>query len=386
MASPSGSDALRQKPVLVYLVTQDWYFMSHRVPMARAAQHAGYDVHIITHVDQDRAAIEALGFRLHPVEWRRGSVNPLAFFSNIHAVRRLYRAIAPDIVHHVALQPTVVGSLAANGLPCVRLNAVTGFGFVFTSATAKARLARPVLRALLRRVLGHPRAAVLVQNPDDHAAVKSLGIADDRISTIPGSGVDTGRLTQLPEPPEPVTMAFVGRLLDDKGVRTLVAAHEILARRGRQVRLLIAGEPDPANPVSIPPEEIMDWSRRHGIEVLGHVTDISEVWKAAHIAVLPSRREGLPKSLLEAAACGRPIVATDVPGCREIAREGVNALLVPPDDAQALAGAIARLADDKDLRRKFGEAGRRLAENEYSAERVGADIVALYDRLLGRRR
>ena len=386
MASPPGPDAPQQKPVLVYLVTQDWYFMSHRVPMARAAQHAGYEVHVVTHVDQDGAAIEALGFRVHPLEWRRGSVNPLAFFSNIHAVRRLYRAIAPDIVHHVALQPTVVGSLAAGHLPCMRLNAVTGFGFVFTSTTAKARLARPVLRALLRRVLGHPRARVLVQNPDDRAAVKSLGVADDLISTISGSGVDTATLTPLLEPPGPVTMAFVGRLLDDKGVRTLVAAHEILARRGRQVRLLIAGEPDPANPVSIPPEEIMDWSRRHGIEVLGHVTDISEVWKAAHIAVLPSRREGLPKSLLEAAACGRPIVATDVPGCREIAREGVNALLVPPDDAQALAGAIARLADDKDLRRKFGEAGRRLAENEYSAERVGADIVALYDRLLGRRR
>jgi glycosyltransferase involved in cell wall biosynthesis len=166
----------------------------------------------------------------------------------------------------------------------------------------------------------------------------------------------------------------------------LVNAHAILARRGQPVRLLIAGEPDPANPVSIPPEEIMDWSRRPGIEVLGHVTDICEVWKVAHIAVLPSRREGLPKSLLEAAACGRPIVATDVPGCREIAREGVNALLVRPDDAQALADAISRLADDKDLRRKFGEASRRLAASEYSAERVGADIIALYDRLLGRRR
>ena len=386
MATPSGPDAPRQKPVLVYLVTQDWYFMSHRVPMARAARHAGYDVHVITHVDKDGAAIEALGFRLHPMEWRRGSISPLAFCGNIRGVRRLYRTIAPDIVHHVALQPTIVGSLAAGGLPFVRLNAVAGLGFVFTSGTLMARFARPVFRALLRYVLGNQHASVLVQNSDDRTAIKSLGIADDHIFTIPGSGVETDKLTPLPEPSGPITIAFVGRLLDDKGVRTLVNAHAILARRGQPVRLLIAGEPDPANPVSIPPEEIMDWSRRPGIEVLGHVTDICEVWKVAHIAVLPSRREGLPKSLLEAAACGRPIVATDVPGCREIAREGVNALLVPPDDAQALADAISRLADDKDLRRKFGEASRRLAESEYSAERVGADIVALYDRLLGRRR
>jgi glycosyltransferase involved in cell wall biosynthesis len=386
MALNSSLGSPRLKPVLVYLVTQDWYFMSHRVPMALAAQHAGYDVNVITHVNKHGAAMEALGFRVHPVEWRRGSIDPLAFCSNIRAVRRLYRAIAPDLVHHVAMQPTVVGSLAATGLPCVRLNALAGLGFVFTSATAKARLARPVMRALLRRVLGHPLAAVLVQNPDDRAAVKSLGIADDRIFTIPGSGVETDTLTPFPEPSEPITMAFVGRLLDDKGIRTLVRAHEILALRGQPVRLLIAGEPDPANPASIPPEEIMDWSRRPGIEVLGHVTIIGEVWKAAHIAVLPSRREGLPKSLLEAAACGRPIVATDVPGCREIAHQGVNALLVPPDDAQALANAIARLADDQDLRRKFGEASRRLVENEYSAERVGADIVALYDRLLNRQR
>ena len=382
MAPIAGLDSPRAKPVLVYLVTQDWYFISHRVSMALAAQRAGYDVHVITHVDKDRAAIEALGFHVHPVEWRRGSINPFAFFGNISEVRRLYRTISPDLVHHVALQPTVVGSLAAAGLSCARLNALAGLGFVFTSATLKARLARPVFRALLRYVLNNAHASVLVQNPDDRAAVKALGIADDRIFTIPGSGVEIDKLTPLGEPLEPVTLGFVGRLLADKGVRTLVGAHEILAGQGRPMRLLIAGDPDPANPASIPLAEIESW-RRPGIEVLGHVTDIGKFWASAHIAVLPSRREGLPKSLLEAAACGRPIVATNVPGCREIARASVNALLVPPDDAQALAEAIARLADDKELRRKFGKAGRRLVENEFSANRVGLEIVALYDRFLG---
>jgi glycosyltransferase involved in cell wall biosynthesis len=382
----SHTGSLPPNRVLVYLVTEDWYFMAHRVPMAVAAQHAGYDIHVITRVDKHRAAIESLGFRVHAVQWRRGSINPLALLNSIFAVRRHYRAIGPDLVHHVALQPTIVGSLAASGLTCVRLNALTGLGFVFTSETLKARLVRPVFRALLRYVFGHARAAVLVENPDDRATVSALGAAEECIFTIAGSGVDTDRLTPFPEPPEPVTMAFAGRLLEDKGVRTLVEAHEILGRRGHFVRLLIAGEPDPANPTSISSKEIKEWSRRPGVTVLGHVTDIRNVWKAAHIAVLVSRREGLPVSLLEAAACGRPMVASDVPGCREVARVGLNALVVAPDDAVALADAVESLAKDKNLRQKFGEAGRRLVENEYSAARVGADIVTLYDRLLYRKK
>jgi glycosyltransferase involved in cell wall biosynthesis len=381
----STEKPLRVKPVLAYLVTEDWYFLSHRLPMALEAQRAGYEVHVITQVNKGAAAIEALGFHLHAVVWRRGSVNPYDFLSIIRAVRRIYRSVDPDLVHHVALQPTIVGSLSAAGLRCVRLNALAGLGFAFTSDTPKAKAVRFILRALLRYVLGHPRAAVLVQNPDDRAAVRSLGIAGEKIFVIAGSGVETGKLTPLQEPSGPVTAAFVGRLLDDKGVRTLVQAHEILARRGQPVRLLIAGDPDPANPVSIPPVEIAAWGQRAGLDLLGHVPDIREVWKAAHIAVLPSRREGLPKSLLEAAACGRPIVATDVPGCREIARRDVNALLVPPDDAEALADAIGRLASDAGLRRRFGEAGRRLVESEFSAERVGREIVALYDRLIAQR-
>jgi glycosyltransferase involved in cell wall biosynthesis len=378
------SNMVQTRPVLVYLVTEDWYFLSHRLPMAREAQRAGYDVHVITHVNKGAAAIEAEGFRLHSLVWRRGSINPVAFFSNIRAVRRHYRAINPNLVHHVALQPTIVGSLAAAGLSPIRLNALAGLGFAFTSSTLKARLVRPVLRTLLRHVLGHPRAAVLVQNPDDRAAVQSLRVATEHIFVIPGSGVDIDTLTPLPEPAGPVTVAFVGRLLDDKGVRSLVKAKAILASRGHPVRLVIAGDPDPANPVSIPPQEIAEWGQRPGLELLGHVADIREVWKAAHIAVLPSRREGLPKSLLEAAACGRPIVATDVPGCREIARPGVNALLVPPDDAEALADAIGRLAGDAELRRTFGEAGRRLVESAFSSETVGEQVVALYDRFVAR--
>lgn len=380
-----GTTPESSRPRLLYLVSEDWYFRSHRLPMALAAQRAGYEVHVATRVQADGSAIEALGFKLHPLAWRRGSTNPFDRLRLIGDVRRLYRRLKPELVHHVALEPTVIGSVAALGLPLRTLNALAGLGFVFTSRNARARLTGFVVRGLFRFLLARRNAAVLVQNEDDRAAIAALGISPDRVFLIPGSGVDADQLVPLSEPAGPMTAGFVGRLLDDKGIRTLIAAHEILRRRGRPVRLLLAGEPDRANPASIPPDEIASWKAREGVEVLGQVADIREVWAAAHIAVLPSRREGLPKSLLEAAACGRAIVATDVPGCRVIARDGVNALLVPPDDPTALAEAIDVLARDPVLRQTFANAGRRMVEEEFSSARVGRETVALYNKLLENR-
>ena len=380
-----GTTPESSRPRLLYLVSEDWYFRSHRLPMALAAQRAGYEVHVATRVQADGSAIEALGFKLHPLAWRRGSTNPFDRLRLIGDVRRLYRRLKPELVHHVALEPTVIGSVAALGLPLRTLNALAGLGFVFTSRNARARLTGVVVRGLFRFLLARRNAAVLVQNEDDRAAIAALGISPDRVFLIPGSGVDADQLVPVSEPAGPVTAGFVGRLLDDKGIRTLIAAHEILRRRGRPVRLLLAGEPDPANPASIPPDEIASWKAREGVQVLGQVADIREVWAAAHIAVLPSRREGLPKSLLEAAACGRAIVATDVPGCRVIARDGVNALLVPPDDPAALAEAIDVLARDPVLRQTFANAGRRMVEEEFSSARVGRETVALYNKLLENR-
>ena len=384
-ASPGSVMTIdKRAPRLAYLVTEDWYFLSHRLPMARAAKAAGYEVHVFTNLTGHAAAIAREGFEVHPVRWRRGRMSPFGLLAMVRTIRRLYRRLNPDLAHHVALEPTVVGSLAARGLPVTCLNAVTGWGFALTSSKPRARLARAALEWLLPRLLKLRRSAVLVQNAEDRAALAALGVPGDRIHLIAGSGVDVDVLTALPEPRGPVTAAFVGRLLDSKGLRTLIAAHDLMARRGRAIRLLIAGDPDPPNPDSIPVAELAAWKQRPGIELLGHVADIREVWAAAHIAVLPSRREGLPKSLLEAAACGRPIVATDVPGCRAIARADVNALLCPPDDAAALAAAIERLAQDAELRARFGAAGRRLAEDEFSSRRIGRETVALYDRLLGR--
>ena len=370
---------------ILYLVSEDWFFVSHRLPMARAAKNAGYDVHVAARVGDCADKIRSEGFDLHPIEWRRGSMNPFRLIAAVAETRRLYGRIQPELVHHVAFLPIAIGSLAALGRPICKLNAFTGLGFSFASTTARARLLRLLAGGFLGWLLQRPNSTVLVQNPDDRAVIAKLGVPQDMIATIAGSGVDVDAFTPLPEPADsPVTLAFVSRLLDGKGVRTLVRAHEILAERGVSIRLLLAGAPDALNPTSIPDYLLAEWRKIPNLVMLGHVEDVRGVWRQAHIAVLPSRGgEGIPMSLMEAAACGRPLIATDVPGCREIARPGVNALLVPPDDPVALAKAVETLMQNPDMRLRFGRAGRQLVVDEYSSARIGQEIVALYARLLG---
>jgi glycosyltransferase involved in cell wall biosynthesis len=291
----------------------------------------------------------------------------------------------PLLVHHVALKPAVLGSVAAllAGVPAV-VNAVTGVGFVASSPSLRARLLRRPMDFALARLLERQNSRIVVQNADDRALLLSLRAgADERVVVIRGSGVDTTHFQPTPEPPAPpITAGYAGRMLADKGIAVLVEAQQSLRRRGSDLRLLLAGSPDPENPSSIDPATLAGWQALPSVTWLGEVDDIRTLWSAVHIAVLASRREGLPKSLLEAAAMGRPIVATDVPGCREIARDGVNALLVPPDDAAALASALERLAADPELRRRFGAASRALVESELAADAVGAATVACYRTLL----
>ena len=367
---------------LLYVVSEDWYFLSHRLPMARAARDAGFEVHVATRVVDGAAAITAERFTLHPVPFARGRLSLPASLQTILALCRVHRAVEPGLIHHVSLQPTVLGLIAALGRQVACVNALTGLGYSFTSNTIKATLVRAVVGTALRLLLNRERMISLVQNRDDLAALTALGIPKSRIVLIQGSGVDVNRLTPLPEPAGPPTVAFVGRLLDDKGIRTLIAAFHLLRAQGTDVRLLIAGTPDPANPASVTQGEAEAWNNEPGITWLGQVDDIPGLWRRAHIAVLPSRREGLPLSLLEAAACGRPMVATDVPGCREIAIDGETGLLVGVDDPAALAAAIGRLAAAPQLRAQFGEAARRLVVSRFGAEIIGQQTVALYRQLL----
>jgi len=378
-----------RRPKLLYLVTEDWYFWSHRLPMARAAERAGFEVAVATRVAEHGERIRGEGFALHPLRWRRGDNGILPTLAAIAEIARLYRRERPDLVHHVALKPAVLGSVAAliAGVPAV-VNAVTGFGFVAASPSLHARLLRRPLSFALARLLERRNSRVIVQNEDDRQLLLALDpAAGGRIALIRGSGIDLARFELAPEPPAPPVVAgFAGRLLADKGIGPLVEAQQRLQRRGIDLRLLVAGTPDPENPSTIDAATLARWRALPGISWLGQVDDIRTLWRAAHIAVLPSRREGLPKSLLEAAAMGRPIVATDVPGCREIARAGTNALLVPPDDADALAAALERLAGDGELRRRFGAASRALVETDLAAEAVGAATVALYRTVLAETR
>jgi glycosyltransferase involved in cell wall biosynthesis len=373
------------QPKLLYLVTEDWYFWSHRLPMALAAQQAGFAVGVATRVAEHGERILAAGFALHPLRWRRGSNGPLANLAAIAEIARLYRRERPRLVHHVALKPAVLGGIAAflAGVPAV-VNAVTGFGFVAASPSLRARLLRRPMSLALAHLVERANSRVIVQNADDRDLLTRLNpAAAGRIAIIRGSGIDLAKFTATPAPPAPPVVAgFAGRLLADKGIATLVEAQQLLQRRGVDLRLMVAGTPDPENPSSIPEATLEAWRQLPGITWLGQMADVRVLWRDAHIAVLPSRREGLPKSLLEAAAMARPLVATDVPGCREIARVGENALLAPPDDVEALARALERLAGDAALRERFGRASRALVEGDLAADAVGAATVALYRALI----
>jgi glycosyltransferase involved in cell wall biosynthesis len=370
------------RPKLIYLVTEDWYFWSHRLPMARAALAAGFDVAVATRVTAHGERIRAAGFTLHPLRWRRRSFAPWALVAAIMEISSLYRRERPRLVHHVALKPAVLGGIAAQAarVPAV-VSAVAGFGFLASSTRLQARLLRPLMVLALKRLLARRNAWIIVQNDDDRQALLALDAqAAERIVTIRGSGVDVAHFSAVPEPPAPpITAGFAGRMLVGKGVAVLVEAQQRLQRRGFDLRLALAGMPDAENPDAIAAATLASWEKLPGITWLRQQSDVREVWRKAHIAVQPSLGgEGLPMSLLEAAAMARAIVATDVPGCREIARADVNALLVPPGDADALAAALERVASDTALRHRFAAASRRLVESDLAQESVGAAAVTLY--------
>jgi glycosyltransferase involved in cell wall biosynthesis len=364
---------------LLYVVNEDWAFLLNRLPMARAAQKAGFEVHVATRVNDGARAIEAEGFTLHPIPLRRGGISPLSAVPAILALRKITARIRPDVAHHSGLQCCVYGSIAALGRPFPYVSAMTGMGYVYTSVTWQSRLLKAILEWLLPWLLDRPGSVVLVQNPDDRAALLDLGIGETRITLIPGSGVDTDALQSLPEPGGPITYGFAGRLLTDKGIRALVAAHDIVRRQGLETNLLIAGNPDPANPASVSLQEVNEWTQRPGITWLGHIKDIVSLWRQCHFAVLPSHREGLPGSLMEAAACERAMIATDAPGCREIVIDGQTGLLVGIEDPQALARAITTLATSPELRARYAAAARELVVTKLSSKIIGEQVVRLYD-------
>lgn len=374
------------RPKLIFLVSEDWYFWSHRLPMARAARAAGFDVAVATRVAAHGERIRQEGFELHALRWRREQLGPWASLAAIAEIYGLYRRERPRIAHHVALKSALLGGIAAllARVPAV-VSMIAGTGYGGVDTRWHVRAISVGLRFLWPALLLRRNCRVIVQNDEDRFAIAALQPhSAERIVVIRGSGVDLDHFGPLPEPPAPpIIVAYVGRMIAIKGVALLVAAHQTLRNRGVEVRLTLAGKPDPSNPTSLDDDQLAAWAKLPGIVWLGHQDDVRAVWATAHIAVLASLGgEGLPKTLLEAAAVGRPIVATDVPGTRDIARAGVNALLVRSGDLVALAAAIEQLAGDPALRQRFAEAGRRLVAGEYSDHAVEAATAALYRSLL----
>lgn len=402
------------KPRILFLVTEDWYFLSHRLPLARAARDAGAEVLVATRYSTHQEKIAAEGFKTIPLNWDRGSRNPLKEALSVFRLAVLYYHWRPDLVHHVAMKPILLGSLAAkmvgwfNVRPRI-VNAVTGLGyffigpsislstdlpnlgrtfgsnFIISPRASRGSSLRYFVHAALRLALGGPQTTVIVQNEDDHATLRHHRLLNhSRIRLIRGSGVDLKEFPQLPAPRGPLVAALVARMLSDKGIRETVEAAWILKRQGVDLKIWLVGPTDPANPAAIPQAKLQEWDAEGTIKWVGPRKDIAAVWSEASIAVLPSYREGLPKALLEAASCGRPLVATDAPGCREICRDQVTGLLVPIGDAKALAQALAVLAKDQDLRLRLGRAAREVVEQEFSTEKVVGQTMALYRELLPR--
>jgi glycosyltransferase involved in cell wall biosynthesis len=374
-------------PRLLFLVTEDWYFASHRLPVARAALAAGWKVAVACRVDRHRAAIEKEGVRVLPLSLSRRSVNPLREAAALREIAALYRKERPDVVHHVALKPVLYGSIAAR-LAGVRgvVNAFPGLGHAFGGGGHPGRRAlRALVSRSLRVALRGSRSKVIVQNRDDGDTLVRARVAPrEELVLIRGSGVDLERFSPRPEPEGEPLVVLPSRLIWEKGVGEFVEAARRLRKRAR---FALVGVPDPENPASVPPARLKDWEREGAVELWGRREDMPAVLAQSWVVCLPSYYgEGVPKSLIEAAACGRPIVSTDMPGCRDVVREGENGLLVPPRDAGALAAAVDRLLRDPDLRLRMGASGRRLAEREFSEAKVAAATLDVYrDVLHGRK-
>ena len=381
MSHPSGNAAVRKK--LLFLVTEDWYFCSHRLPPARAAQAAGYDVIVVTRVVSRGAEISAEGFKLISLDLQRRSRNPFRELATVIQIIKIYLRERPDVVHHVALKPVLYGTLAACLVrrPAV-VNALAGMGFLFTSGSRMAAVLRAVVSQLFRLLLNSGRSLLILQNPDDQAMlVDNCLVGANRVRLIRGSGVDVMRFSPMPEPQTTPVVMLPSRMLWDKGVGEFVEAARILRERGVVARFVLVGVGDPDNPASISASQLNAWRDSKVVEHWGHCIDMPVTLAKAHVVCLPSYREGLPKVLLEAAACGRPVIATDVPGCREIVRHGENGLLVPLRDTVCLADAIERLLVNTDMRHAMGKKGRLMVESEFSEAMVAQQTLAVYSEL-----
>ncbi|MDP6691904.1 MAG: glycosyltransferase family 4 protein [Alphaproteobacteria bacterium] len=374
-------------PRLLFLMNEALFFTTHRMPVALAAQAAGFEVHVAAPFAADPVeVIRGCGFHYHVMPLKRGGRSLWGEARLLARCFRLIRLIKPDLVHHVAMKPVIFGGLASRlmGVGAV-VHAVTGLGFLFIRDDWLARIIRALIMPLYRFALGHPNARVIFQNPDDLKMFLDRGLVREETTVmIKGCGVDMTIFAPGETPGEPIVVMFPARILGDKGVHEFVQAARALKDAGSEARFVLVGRRDPSNPTDVAEATIRAWEAEDLVEWWGFHSDMPDVLRQAHIVCMPSYREGLPRGLIEAAACGLPIVTADVPGCREVVRQGESGLLVPVRDGPATAEAIGKLLADSGLRRSMGRAARQLALDEFTVEAFVADTMATYEAVLPR--
>lgn len=366
---------------LLLIVNEPWFFLSHRLPIALAAKEQGYTVHVATRAGETVKEITELGFIHHVIPLSRSGSSVLGEFGCLLAIWQLLIKVKPDLLHLVTIKPVLYGGIAARFAPVKKVvAAVSGLGTLFLAQGAKAELKRKLAGWLYRLALRSKKTTVIFQNPDDQQLLLDLkAVKPEQSVLIRGSGVDLAAYQFFPEDltRKPV-VTFAARLLFDKGLGEYVEAVKLLNARGVEACYQIVGDIDLGNLSSATKSDLAGWQSIPNLSVLGHKKDVASVFRGSNLGVLPSYREGLPKVLIEAAACGRAVVTTDVPGCRDAITANVTGLLVPAKDAQALAYAIEKLILQPELRMQMGQAGRQLAEQAFAVEKVVQQHLDIY--------
>ena len=374
---------------LLFIVNTPEFFMSHRLPIALAALEAGFSVHVATGPGGAPGCQEIVnkGLSHYVIPLSRSGHNPFTELRSLWVIFQLMRTIKPNVLHLVTIKPVLYGGLLARigKVPAVVV-AISGLGSIFASHNRSSFWLREAIKRMYRIALGHPNIRVIFQNSHDRSVLVDAGaIHDDQTKLIKGSGV---ALTEYPVNPEPAgvpVITFAARLLGDKGVIEFVQAARILMARNIHAKFWLVGSPDPGNPTSVNEQQMTEWRQQGVVEPMGFQSDIADLFARSNVVALPSYYgEGLPKVLIEAAACGRAVVTTDHPGCRDAIEVGKTGILVPVRDSVALADAIQALIEDPATRKQMGMAGRALAEREFAIERVVDAHLAIYRELLAK--
>lgn len=382
-------DGIKKK--ILYIVNVDWFFVSHRLQLAIEAVSQGYEVHLATNLTDKGKILASYGIKVHPISTGRAKTSVASILGNFIDIYQVVKTVRPQLLHVITIKPIVYGGLCARLLGVHSLViAVAGLGYAFSDCGLKSRLLKAILVPIYKYIFQHPNLRVIFQNSNDRATIERVTNINSKSSKlIKGSGVDLNKYKQSPFPSGTAVIVFAARLIRDKGVFDYVEAAALLKKTKyapkRGVRCIIVGSEDPGNPNSVTNSDIQKWKKDRIVEFLGFKQNIAEIISMAHIVVLPSYyMEGLPKILIEAAACGRPVITTDHPGCRDAIITDVTGMLVEKKNPEQIAIAVKRILDEPGLLEKMGNAGRQLAEENYNINNVVNEHMALYKDLLAR--